>query len=103
MVCRLVPQASHTGTVIPLCWVHHTRHVTAFQHNAASSKFVFSTHHSSLKALALQVNCAASGPITVRIIQLTAVTNGYIKLTLLNVAGSNSISSVAVAPTGTQV
>ncbi|DBA95815.1 TPA: hypothetical protein ACH3X1_001364 [Trebouxia sp. C0004] len=49
-----------------------------------------------------QVNCAATGPITVRIEQLSPVANGYIKLVLLNVAGSNGISSVAIAPTGTQ-
>ncbi|KAL0023658.1 hypothetical protein WJX77_011178 [Trebouxia sp. C0004] len=48
------------------------------------------------------VNCAATGPITVRIEQLSPVANGYIKLVLLNVAGSNGISSVAIAPTGTQ-
>jgi len=51
----------------------------------------------------LQVNCAATGPITVRIEQLSPVAEGYIKLVLLNVAGSNGISSVAIAPTGTQV
>ena len=49
------------------------------------------------------MNCAATGPITVRIEQLSPVANGYIKLVLLNVAGSNGISSVAIAPAGTQV
>jgi len=49
------------------------------------------------------VNCAAIGSITVRIEQLSPVANGYIKLVLLNVAGSNGISSVGIAPTGTQV
>ncbi|KAL0025083.1 hypothetical protein WJX79_007026 [Trebouxia sp. C0005] len=49
-----------------------------------------------------QVNCAATGPITVRIEQLSPMANGYIKLALLNVAGSNGISSVAIAPAGTQ-
>ena len=49
------------------------------------------------------MNCAATGPIAVRIEQLSPVANGYIKLVLLNVAGSNGISSVAVAPAGTQV
>ncbi|DBA99213.1 TPA: Expansin-B5 [Trebouxia sp. C0006] len=49
-----------------------------------------------------QVNCAAIGSITVRIEQLSPVANGYIKLVLLNVAGSNGISSVGIAPTGTQ-
>lgn len=49
------------------------------------------------------MNCAATGPITVRIEQLSPMANGYIKLALLNVAGSNGISSVAIAPAGTQV
>ncbi len=50
-----------------------------------------------------QVNCAATGSIVVRLIQLTPVANGYAKLALLNVAGSDGITSVAFAPAGTQV
>ena len=38
-----------------------------------------------------------------RLQQLTPVANGYAKLAFLNEAGSNGITSVAVAPAGSQV
>lgn len=50
----------------------------------------------------LQVSCAATGSLIVRLVQLTATANGYIKLALLNVAGSGAASAVGLAPTGTQ-
>lgn len=51
----------------------------------------------------MQVSCAATGSIIVRLMQLTPVADGYAKLALLNVAGSGAVSAVALAPTGTQV
>lgn len=51
----------------------------------------------------VQVSCAATGSIIVRLLQLTPVADGYAKLTLLNVAGSGAVSAVALAPTATQV
>lgn len=51
----------------------------------------------------LQVNCPAAGPILVRLQQLSPTTGGYVKLALLNVAGSNGITSVGFAPAGSQV
>lgn len=56
-----------------------------------------------LTFLLMQVSCAATGSIIVRLLQLTPVADGYAKLTLLNVAGSGAVSAVALAPTGTQV
>lgn len=49
-----------------------------------------------------QVSCGATGSLIVRLVQLTATANGYIKLALLNVAGSGAASAVGLAPTGTQ-
>ena len=51
----------------------------------------------------MQVNCLATVSIVVRLQQLTPVANGYAKLAFLNAAGSNGITSVAVAPAGSQV
>ena len=51
----------------------------------------------------MQVSCAATGSIIVRLMQLAPVANGYAKLALLNVAGTGAVSTVALAPTGTQV
>ena len=53
--------------------------------------------------MCVQVNCPASGSILVRLQQLSPTAGGYVKLALLNVAGSNGITSVGFAPSGSQV
>ncbi|KAL3153699.1 hypothetical protein ABBQ32_013298 [Trebouxia sp. C0010 RCD-2024] len=49
-----------------------------------------------------QVDCPVSGNILVRLQQLAPMAGGYAKLALLNVAGSNGITAVGLAPAGTQ-
>ncbi|KAL3140403.1 hypothetical protein ABBQ38_004663 [Trebouxia sp. C0009 RCD-2024] len=49
-----------------------------------------------------QVACPVSGNILVRLQQLSPTAGGYVKLALLNVAGSNGITAVGFAPVGTQ-
>lgn len=54
-------------------------------------------------SMRVQMSCPASGSILVRLQQLSPTAGGYVKLALLNAAGSNGITSVGFAPSGSQV
>ena len=53
--------------------------------------------------LRVQVPCRPTNNIQLRILELRASAGGYLKLTLLDVAGGGALSSVAVRQYGTDV